>query len=84
MLSLRRQPQSTERPAAPTESAPPVSVSPQLRHSHRPLPGGGRIFVTLSDGTPVGVIRYDLEQKDGMPLLLRAFANVTEERLNKA
>lgn len=84
MYAISKRPRATERPAALTESSPPISAAPQLKHVHRPLPGGGRIFVTLSDGTPVGVIRYDLEQKDGMPLLLRAFANVTEERLNKA
>jgi len=79
MLAIGKRPEVPK----PTE-AEKGPASTHYRYAHRPLPGGGRIMVTLTDGTPVGVIRYDLEQKDGMPLLLRAFANVLEERANRS
>jgi hypothetical protein len=70
--------------AAPAVAPTPVPARPELRVAHRALPGGGRIFVTLSDGTAVGTIRYDLEQKGAIGLLLQAFTHVVEERGHSA
>jgi hypothetical protein len=85
MISLHewhgKPPEKAEKPVA---TPAPIAPATRLQHTHRPLPGGGRIFVTLSDGTAVGMIRYDLEQKENLNLLLRAFASVVEERVNRA
>lgn len=88
MLSLQgraeRQaiPETPETEASATQ-AREASRAAQPLHFHRILPGGGRVFVTLSDGTPVGMIRYDIDKReDALPLLLRAFARVVEERVH--
>ena len=70
-------------PAPPQGAAAPRPASHQvqsLKVSHRALPGGGRLFVTLPDGTAVGFLRYELDQRDGLPLLLRALAQVVQDR----
>lgn len=72
-LSIEPRPKEAERPKPVNE--PPVT---KLRFAHRSLPGGGRLIVALSDGTPIGVIRYDIEGRHNLPLLLQAFAQVIE------
>lgn len=93
MLSLQGREQGSRAAEGPGASKAPQEApaasqapsSPQPRYSHRPLPGGGRIFVTLSDGSPVGVLRYETEKReDALRLLLRAFANIAEERIDRA
>lgn len=77
MISLQRRPaESSKTPESP--AAPPEPL--RFRHAHRALPGGGRILVALSDGTPIGVVRYDVEGRENLPLLLQAFAAVVSER----
>lgn len=90
MLSLQGRPEAPAVTQAPCPTTTPAQAQEldcavRPRHSHRALPGGGRIFVTLSDGTPIGMIRYDIEKReDALPLLLRAFASIVEERINRA
>lgn len=77
MISLQRRPTGPEKTSGPS-AAPPAPL--RFRHSHRALPGGGRILVALSDGTPIGVVRYDVEGRENLPLLLQAFVAVVSER----
>lgn len=83
MVSIRECLPLAPKPVA--ASAAPITMEPapppRLRYAHRSLPGGGRILVGLSDGTPIGVVRYDVDGRENLPLLLQAFASIVQERI---
>lgn len=43
----------------------------------------GRVAVTLTDGTYIGSVNYDVENPQNLPLLAAAFANAVAQTANR-